>query len=118
MLIIVISTFLLGSIAVIFCLTHRKYDSYLQRTDEIYTMEAGILRRNLDFAEGEDVLFSYDFTHSDYAVLISQYGIGEIAGSGTEFEKAMRLMNEFSPRLRHQSSFDNSVEMTALTLLE
>lgn len=118
MLIIVLSMLLLASIAVIVCLICRKYDSYLQRTDEIYTMEAGILRRNLAFAEGEDVLFSYDFTHSDYAVLISRYGIDAIAGSGTEFEKALRLMNEFAPRLTHRSNFDNNVAMTALSLLD
>lgn len=118
MVIVVLSVLLLVSVAVIVYLTCWKYDSYLQKTDEIYIMEAGILQNNLDFAEGEDIDFSYDFSHSDYAVLISTYGIDNIAGSGTEFERVMRLMNEFSPRLKHQSTFDNSVEMTALSLLE
>lgn len=94
------------------------FDSYLQNTDQIYIMEAGILRNNLDFAEGEDVVISYDFDHDDYSVLISSYGIGDIAGNGTEFEQALRLMNEFAPRLAHKSDYDNSVEMTALSLLE
>lgn len=118
MLVIVLSTLLLACICVIVYLTCWKYDTYLQKTDEIYIMEAGILQNNLDFAEGEDVDFSYDFEHSDYAVLISKYSIDDIAGTGTEFKKATRLMNAFSPRLKHQSNFDNSVEMTALTLLE
>ena len=38
----------------------REFDSYLQDTDEIYVMESGILRNNLEFAEGEDFAFRYD----------------------------------------------------------
>jgi len=93
-------------------------ESYLQSTDEIYIMEAGILRNNLEFAEGEDISFVYDFSHEDYTKLIEQYGIRDIAGEGSEFERALRLMNEFAPRLTHKSNYDNSVEMTALSLLE
>ena len=58
--------------------------SYLQKPYEIYIMEAGILKNNLSFEEGEDITISYDFTHGDYAQLISKYGIDTIAGDGTE----------------------------------
>ena len=83
------------------------FDTYLQNTDEIYIMEAGILRNNLEFAAGEDIEFIYDFDNDDYSVLISDYGIDNIAGEGSELEKALRLMDEFAPRLTHKSNYDN-----------
>ncbi len=92
--------------------------SYLQDIDEIYVMEAGILRNNLEFAPGEDYSFVYDFDHEDYPVLLERYGLAETAGDGSEFEKAMRLMDEYSSRLTHESWYDNHVEMKALDLLE
>ena len=94
------------------------YDSYLQSTDEIYIMEAGILRNNLQFAKGEDFEFSYDFDNQEYPQLIERYGIDKTAGNGTEFERSLRLMNEYAPRLHHKSDYDNSIEMNAIALLE
>lgn len=91
--------------------------SYLQDVEQIYIMEAGILKNNLFFGEGEDLKFEYDFDNEEYPVLIEKYGIDDIAGGGTEFEKALNLMNEFAPRLYHESYYDNSVEMNALDLL-
>lgn len=117
-LIIVLSILLLASVGINIYLAFFWGVTYLQSTEQIYIMEAGILRNNLDFADGEDIVFSYDFDNSDYSVLISTYGIDKIAGSGTEFEQALRLMNEFAPRLTHKSDYDNSVKMTALSLLE
>lgn len=116
--IVVLSALLLVSVGINIYFVFWGFDSYLQSTDEIYIMEAGILRNNLDFADGEDIVLSYDFDHPDYSVLIATYGIDDIAGTGTEFEKALRLMDEFAPRLTHESIFDNQVEMTALSLLE
>lgn len=92
--------------------------SYLQDIDEIYVMEAGILRNNLEFADGEELKFVYDFEHEEYPQLIAEYKIEDIAGEGTEFERARNLMNEFAPRLHHESYYDNHVEMNALALLE
>ncbi len=94
------------------------WDSYLQDTDEIYTMEAGILCNNLEFAEGSDYELKYDFDHKDYATLKSKYNIEKKAKSGTEFERARNLMYEFAPRLTHKSDYDNSVPCNALDLLE
>ena len=117
-IIIVLSMLLVGSIGVNLYFSFWGFDTYLQSTDEIYIMEAGILRNNLEFAAGEDIDFIYDFDNDDYSVLISDYGIDNIAGEGSELEKALRLMDEFAPRLTHKSNYDNSVEMTALSLLE
>lgn len=117
-IIIVLSMLLVGSIGVNLYFAFWGFDTYLQSTDEIYIMEAGILRNNLEFAAGKDIDFIYDFDNDDYSVLISDYGIDNIAGEGSELEKALRLMDEFAPRLTHKSNYDNSVEMTALSLLE
>lgn len=95
-----------------------KQDSYLQSTDEIYIMEAGILRNNLDFAEGKQYKIEYDFAHENYALLKSRYNIESTAKEGTEFEKALRLMNEYAPRLTHKGDYDNHIPISALELLE
>lgn len=92
--------------------------SYLQSTDEIYYMEAGILYNALEFREGEDFAVTYDFDNEEYPELLSKYSVKETAGDGTEFERASALMNEYSGRLRHKSDYDNHVEMNALSLLE
>lgn len=94
------------------------YFSYLQNVGQIYIMESGILSNNLEFADGEDFEFSYDFINDEYQLLIEEYGIDSVAGKGTEFEKALRLMNEYSSRLKHKSDYDNSIEMNAISLLE
>lgn len=94
------------------------FDSYLQDTEQIYIMEAGILRNNLEFKEGESYETVYDFDNAEYPILIEKYNIDKTAGEGSEFEKAVRLMNEYAPRLIHESYYDNHVEMNALSLLE
>ena len=109
---------LLTSVILTVSLAFRGYDSYLQSPNQIYIMEAGILRNNITFAAGEDHIFYYDFENAAYPQLIAAYGIGDIAGTGTEFERALRLMDEFAPRLHHESYYDNHVDMNALALLE
>lgn len=93
-------------------------DSYLQSTDEIYVMEAGILHNHSEFQNGTDLELKYDFSHEDYETLKSKYHIEQTAKEGTEFEKALRLMDEYAPRLTHQSDYDNHVPANALALLE
>lgn len=94
------------------------FDSYLQSTDEIYILEAGILRNNIKFREGTDIEIKYDFENENYKKLEEKYNISGTAKDGTEFEKALRLMNEYAPRLTHESYYDNHIEMNALALLE
>lgn len=103
---------------VYFALCYIECDTYLQSTEEIYVMEAGILRNNLEFHDGADYELKYDFTNENYQTLKSKYKVESTAGNGTEFEKAMRLMDEYAPRLTHKSNYDNHVEMNALDLLE
>lgn len=108
---------LLGSAGLNGYLLFRDYDCYLQSPDEIYIMESGILKRYETFAEGETVQFTYDFDHASYDQLRTEYDLERLAGEGSELERALRLMNTFAPRLRHQSDYDNHVEMNALALL-
>ena len=94
------------------------FDTYLQSTDEIYIMEAGILRNNLEFHDGTIYELTYDFSHDNYATLKSKYKLENTAKDGTEFERALRLMDEYAPRLTHESYYDNHVPVSALDLLE
>ena len=94
------------------------WKSDLQSTYQIYIMESGILKSGLEFQEGKDFKIEYDFDNEEYPLLIEKYKIDEIAGDGTEFERAKNLMSEFASRLYHKGDYDNSVEMNALALLE
>lgn len=95
-----------------------KCDSYLQSTEEIYIMEAGILRNNLEFHDGADYKLQYNFSHENYERLKNEYDLENTAKVGTEFERALRLMDEYAPRLTHKSDYDNHIPLNALDLLE
>lgn len=96
----------------------RVQTSYLQNLNEIYNMEAGIIYNNLELKDGKDYVITYDFNQEEYVELIEKYDIAQIAGSGSEYEKAVALMNNYSGRLQHLSDYDNHVAMNALDLLE
>ncbi|MDE6087182.1 MAG: transglutaminase-like domain-containing protein [Oscillospiraceae bacterium] len=115
---IILSASLLISIGINIYQAFWNWDSYLQNTDEIYIMEAGILYNNLEFTDGKNIEITYDFSNDDYAVLKEKYNVEKIAEDGSEFEKALLLMNEFAPRLTHKSDYDNHIEISALPLLE
>lgn len=115
---IVMSVALLASIGMNIYQAFWGYDSYLQDTDEIYIMESGILYNNMEFMDGENIELTYNFSDDDYTVLKEKYNLEKTAGDGSEFEKAVRLMNEFAPRLTHKSDYDNHIEDKALSLLE
>lgn len=116
--IILLTAALLASVGFNVYYTFRGYESYLQDTDEIYIMESGILSNNLEFVQGENLKFEYDFENGEYPTLIEKYKINETAGNGSEFERAMNLMNEYAPRLQHLSNYDNHIEMSAISLLD
>ena len=90
----------------------------MQSTEEIYVMEAGILRNNLEFHDGTDYKLQYNFSHENYETLKSKYKLENTAKEGSEFEKALRLMDEYAPRLTHESNYDNHIPINALDLLE
>lgn len=106
------------SFNIYFGLCYIKADSFLQSAEQIYIMEAGILKNNLEFRNGTDYDLKYDFSHADYKTLKSEYGLEKIAKDGTEFERALRLMDEFAPRLTHKSDYDNHIPVNANDLLK
>lgn len=122
-IIIVIVVLILGLLCSIglniyFEVCYMKSESYLQSPDEIYVMEAGILRNNLKFHDGTDYELQYDFSHENYQTLKNKYHVEQTAKSGTQFERALRLMNEYAPRLTHKGDYDNHIPINALELLE
>lgn len=66
--------------------------SYLQDKQQIEWTLTGILKANETYESGSDYEFHYDFDHPAYSTLIEQYKINEIAGEGSEFERATRLI--------------------------
>lgn len=117
-IVLVVGLFVSIGFNIYFGVCYMKEESYLQSTEEIYIMEAGILRNNLEFHDGTDYELQYNFSHENYATLKSRYKLESTAKDGTEFEKALRLMNEFAPRLTHKSDYDNHIPINALDLLE
>lgn len=92
--------------------------SFLQSTEQIYIMETGILYNEQVFRDGNDYVLKYDFNNAEYPELLEKYDIEKTAGNGTEFEKALALMDEYSGRLHHVSDYDNHIDMNAIALLE
>ena len=83
-----------------------------------YASETELLKRYPIFSKGEEIQFTYDFSCPEYQELLNKYPLKEIAGEGSEFERVLRLMGEYSGRLEHKSNYDNSVDENALALLE
>lgn len=94
------------------------WEEYFCNINYVYNLHTGILANNKNYEPGKLHKFSYDFNAKEYKVLRDKYNIVEIAGQGTEFKRAIELMNEFAPRLTHASDYDNHIDCNALDLLE
>lgn len=89
-----------------------------QHYQTVYDIYTGILKNNETFAPGKDAEVAYDFTCPEYAVLKEKYHLEEIAGKGSDFDRSVRLLHHFAPRLKHKSNYDNHIPINALDLLE
>ena len=78
----------------------------------------GILVNYPSFKKGEMKELVYDFSCPEYKELISKYHIDQIAGKGSDFLRAKRLLNYLSPRLTHESYYDNHIACNSLDLLD
>lgn len=88
-------------------------------SDRILDIYSGILFNNQEFASGgKKAKITYNFDCPEYKTLIEKYGIDKIAGKGTAFERAVRLLHWMSPRLTHKSDYDNHIPCNSLALLE
>ena len=83
-----------------------------------FKSETDLLKKYPKFSNGEAVQFKYDFNAPEYKELLAKYPITKIAGEGSEFKRAMRLVDEYAPRLTHESNYDNHVEENSLDLLK
>jgi hypothetical protein len=84
-----------------------------------FSFLAGILFNNQNLsATGEVAEIVYDFAAPEFATLKAKYALDTIAKTGSDFRRALRLMNFLSPRLTHAGNYDNHVECNALALLE
>lgn len=90
----------------------------LQTEEEKLYIYSGILFYNQEFEAGNRMEIAYDFSCPEYAELKAKYDLERIAGNGTDFQRSMRLMHAFAPRLTHCSWYDNHIECNALKLLE
>ena len=88
-----------------------------ERLLEIY---GGILFNAPTFERGEKIACSYDFANPKYEELKSQYPILQVAGKGSDFERALRLCRWLAPNLSHQGDFSltGNVEINAISLLD
>ena len=85
---------------------------------ELYNIYTGILKNNEDFLAGSDAAIHYETDCPEYAELTAKYDLKRKAGRGTDFERAVRLMRHFAPRLTHKGDYDNHIERNSLALLE
>ena len=78
---------------------------------------SGILFHHQAFATGEKATIRYELDCPQFAVLREKYDLEQLAGKGTDFSRAKRLMHALAPRLTHSSWYDNHVPCNALDLL-
>lgn len=86
--------------------------------EEKFHIYSGILFHNREFASENTDKVVYDFSCPEYEELREKYDLPSIAGKGSAFRRARRLMHWMAPRLTHCSWYDNHVECNALKLLE
>lgn len=79
---------------------------------------SGILFNNQEFENESEGKINYIFDCPEYLELISKYNIDKIAGNGSSFKRAKKLLHYLAPRLTHCSGFDNHIECNSLKLLE
>lgn len=85
---------------------------------QLFSIYSGILCNNREFAGDVQGEIVYKFDCPEYETLVKKYGLKRIAGKGTSFERAKRLLHYLAPRLTHSSWYDNHVPCNALDLLE
>lgn len=78
----------------------------------------GILFQNQEFDPGDGDEIVYDFHCPEFEELRNKYDLPKIAGKGSDFARAKRLMHYLAPRLTHSPWYDNHIECNALRLLE
>lgn len=88
-----------------------------QMIEYSYLINRGILLLNELDDSGEKANIVYDFNCKEYKEIKEKYDFEKIAGKGSEFIRAKRLLANLSSRLTHFSMYDNHISQNALDLL-
>lgn len=91
---------------------------HFAQQEQLFDIYSGILFNTRDFDAGKQAEITYHFACPEYQTLIGMYHIDVIAGEGTAFQRAERLLHWMSPKLTHKPDYDNHVPMNSLDLLE
>ena len=96
-------------------MTRKETQEIARQVLDIYS---GILFHNQEFECGntEDIIYELDCP--EYEELRNKYDLVKIAGKGSDFARAKRLLHYLAPRLTHATWYDNHIECNALRLLE
>lgn len=93
-------------------------NEYNQMVEQLQNAYSGILYNNREFSGNQANDIVYYFDCPEYSELKDKYELERIAGKGSDFQKAKRLLHHFAPQLNHCSWYDNHVECNAVKLLE
>ena len=96
-------------------MTRKEMQEIAQQMLDVYS---GTLFHNQEFENGNADEIIYEFDCPEYEELRNKYNLGKIAGNGSDFVRAKRLLHYLAPRLTHSSWYDNHIECNALRLLE
>lgn len=96
-------------------MTNKEYNEMSKQYLDIY---CGILFNNQTFQNGSDEQIVYNFDCPEFAILKSKYQLEQIAGHGSDYKRAKRLLHYLAPKLTHSSFYDNHIPCNALDLLE
>ena len=96
-------------------MTKKESQALAQHMLNIYN---GILFHHQAFDAGNGEEIVYEFHCPEFKELRSKYNLLKIAGKGSEFARAKRLLHYLAPRLTHSPWYDNHIECNALRLLE
>lgn len=80
----------------------------------------GILFNSPTFEKGQEICCSYNLTNAKYEDLKTRYPILQIAGNGSDFQRALRICQWLAPNLSHQgdSSLTSDLEVNSISLLD
>lgn len=96
-------------------MTRKEMREIAQQMLDVYR---GILFNNQEFESGNSEEIIYEFDCPEFEELRNKYNLVEVAGNGSDFVRAKRLLHYLASKLTHSSWYDNHIECNALQLLE
>lgn len=69
--------------------------------------KVAILKKNPEYIEGKEFIFEYVVDDEQATKVIDRYELNTVATGNSEFEKARKIMNKYSPMMKHESNLQN-----------